>query len=184
MGVTGSRVGRIMLLAAAAAFSLWLLRGGVQAAQADPARAQGKDAGKIEGKADGGAPANPNASHASGASPAPAARDPRVAEIDTQIKALRDQFTSQLNPLEEQIKALREKFDPQIKALQDQRREIVESGKSPEMRALDDQEQADLKSLADQEKAEIDKVRQHYDQMRKDIQAKYQARRKELNEKK
>ena len=112
---------------------------------------------------------------------APATRDPRIAEIDAQIKALREQFHAQLDPLEAQVKALRNKFEPQISALEDQRRELVESGKPAEIRALDEQEAAEMKSLADQEKTEIEKVRQHFADERKEVQAKYQQRRKELH---
>jgi len=91
-------------------------------------------------------------SEPSPAAPAtPAAKDPRVADLDNQIKSLRDQYHSELDPLETQVKALRDKYDPQIAALEDQRHTLVESTKSPQVRDLDDQETAELKQLADQE---------------------------------
>jgi septal ring factor EnvC (AmiA/AmiB activator) len=114
----------------------------------------------------------------------PAAKDPRIADLDSQIKALRDQFHSQLDPLEAQVKSLREKFDPQLAALEDQRRDLVEASKPPEVRALDDQETAELKQLGDQEKSEVEKVRQRFADERKEVQAKYNERRQELTHKK
>lgn len=154
-------VGRILLLAAMAGLGVWTLRGGVWPAQADPAKPSAK--------------ATPQATTAA------TSRDPRVAELDAQIKALRDQYKAEIDPLEAQVKAVRGKYDAQINTLVDQRKELVESEKSPEIRALDEQEAADLKTLADQERAEIEKVRQKYGDMRKDIQAKYQRRRQELH---
>ena len=113
-----------------------------------------------------------------------APRDPRIADLDSQIKTLRDQYHSQLDPLESQVKALRDKFDPQIASLEDQRRVLVEATKSPQMRALDDEETAELKQLGDQEKTEVDKVRQRFADERKEVQAKYKERRQDLAYKK
>jgi len=116
-------------------------------------------------------------------STAAAAKDPRIADLDGQIKALRDQYHSELDPLETQVKALRDKFDPQIASLEDQRRGLVEATKSPQVRALDDQEAAELKQLADQEKTEVEKVRQRFADQRKDVQAKYKEQRQALAKK-
>ena len=112
-----------------------------------------------------------------------AAKDPRIADLDSQIKALRDQFHSQLDPLETQVKALRDKFDPQIASLEGQRHDLVEAAKPPDVRALDDQETAELKQLGDQEKSEVDKVHQRFADERKEVQEKYKQRRQELGKK-
>jgi TolA-binding protein len=84
--------------------------------------------------------------------------DPRIADLDAKIKALREQYKAQLDPLQAQVKELQTKYEMQITALEDQRREIVESGESADMRALEEQEVAEMKSIGDQEKAEIEKV--------------------------
>jgi len=89
-----------------------------------------------------------------------AATNPAIQDLDNKIKALRGEFHMQLDPLQAQIKALRDKYDPQIKSLEDQRRDLVEQGKPPEIRELDEQEQRELSELSDREKDEIDKVRQ------------------------
>jgi hypothetical protein len=140
----------------------------------------------VAGVARGGAPAAHAVDTPAPASvpTTPAAKDPRIADLDSQIKALRDQFHSQLDPLEAQVKSLREKFDPQLAALEDQRRDLVEASKPPEVRALDDQETAELKQLGDQEKSEVEKVRQRFADERKEVQAKYNERRQELTHKK
>jgi septal ring factor EnvC (AmiA/AmiB activator) len=104
-------------------------------------------------------------------------KDPRIADLDSQIKALRDQYHAQLDPLESQVKALRDKFDPQIATLESQRHELIEASKAPQVRALDDQEAAELKQLSDQEKAEIEKVRQRFSDQRKQVQAEYKEKR-------
>ncbi len=110
---------------------------------------------------------------------AAAAVDPRIKELGDRIKALRDEFHSQLDPLQAQVKALHDKYDPQIKDLEEQRKTLVEQAKPPEIQQLDQQEDADLAALADRERAEIDKVRERYTDERKDLQQKYAERRKE-----
>jgi len=115
-----------------------------------------------------------------GSVPTATPKDPRIADLDSQIKALREQYHSQLDPLETQVKALRDKFDPQIASLEDQRRSLIEDAKTPQVRALDDQEAAELKQLADQEKEEIDKLRQTFADQRREVQAKYKERRQQL----
>lgn len=107
--------------------------------------------------------------------------DPRrgqIKQLDEQIKSLRGELHAQVDPLEAQIKALRDKFDPQIKGLEEQKKTLVEQGKSPSMREIDEQESSELATLAQQEKEEVDKLKQHFADQRKEIQAKYDARRK------
>ena len=111
---------------------------------------------------------------------APAPKDPRIAELDAQIKTLKEQYHSQLDPLQEQVKALKGKFDPQISSLEDQRRDLVEAAKPPRIRELDEQEAAELKQLGDEEKTELDKVRQRFADERKQVQEKYKEKRQDL----
>ena len=114
--------------------------------------------------------------------PAPAAAaNPQVAELDQQIKAMRDEFHNQLDPLQAQIKALREKYEPQIQSLVDQRDGLVEQGKSPSLQQLDAQEKSDLAALADREKADLEGVRQKYTDERHALQQKYADQRRELS---
>jgi hypothetical protein len=155
--------GRFLVTAATVIVAGWGAWGWIRTAHAQPAKP----------------PAGAAAVRAGGT--AAPARDPRIADLDAQIKSLRDQYHEQLQALDDQMQALHAKFDPQIKALEDQRRDLVESGKPPGMKTIDDQEQAELKSLADQEMSEIQKVRQHYADLRKDLRARYQQRRKELH---
>ena len=151
------RFNRVVLLAVAAALAFWPVQGGAQAIHGSAAKSPNTPSTK----------ATPT--------------DPRIADLDAKIKALREQYKAQLDPLQAQVKELQTKYEMQITALEDQRREIVESGESADMRALEEQEAAEMKSIGDQEKAEIEKVRQRYDEMRKDARAKYQERRKELH---
>ena len=111
--------------------------------------------------------------------PAPA-QDPQVAQLDQQIKAAREEYHSQLDPLQAQVKALREKYDPQIRSLEDQRWTLVEQGKSPEMQQLDAQERSALAALAEHEKADVDAAHQRCADQRRELQQKYADRRKEL----
>ena len=113
--------------------------------------------------------------HASGPS-----QDPQVVQLDVQIKAMRDEYHSQLDPLQAQVKALRDKYDPQLKSLEDQRWTLVEQGKTPEVQQLDAQEKTDLAALADREKAEVQAVRDRYTTQRKDLQQRYAERRQAL----
>src|SRR5262245_55911870 len=78
----------------------------------------------------------------------PTPKDPRIAQLDTQIKTLRAQYHAQLDPLEAQVKATKDKFDPEIKTLEDQRHDLVEAAKPPRVRELDEQEAAELQQLA------------------------------------
>ncbi len=113
--------------------------------------------------------------------PPATAPNPQIAQLDQQIKAMRDEFHAKLDPLQAQIKSLRDQYEPQLKTLEDQRSTLIEQGKSPDLQALDSQEKADLASLADREKAEIEGVRQRFADQRKDIQQKYAERRKEMS---
>jgi len=124
--------------------------------------------------------ARPTNTSAGAPVPMDAAKDPRIADLDNQIKSLKAEYHAQLDPLETQVKGLREKFDPRITSLEDQRRTLVEAAKTPPVRALDDQEAAELKQLSDQEKTEVDKLRQRYADERKEVQAKYKERRQQL----
>jgi hypothetical protein len=108
------------------------------------------------------------------------ARSPELRDLDNRIKALRDDFHSQLDPLQAQIKSLRDKFDPQIHDLEDQRRALVEKGKPSTIQQLDQEEDHELADLSDREKAEVDKVKQSFAEQRRSIQQKYDERRKEL----
>ena len=130
------------------------------------------------------APSAPTTESAPASAPSSTAlKDPRIADLDGQIKTLREQYHSQLDPLEAQVKALRDKFDPQLASLEGQRHDLVEAAKSPDMRALDDQEASELKQLAELEKSEVDKVHQRFADQRKDVQDKYREHRQELAKK-
>ena len=136
------------------------------AAARSPAERPGRDR-----MPEGAAPGAPQAP--------PAAVDPQVRELDDRIKALREEFHSQLDPLQAQVKALHDKYDPQLKDLEQQRRTLVEQAKPPEIQQLDQQEDTDLAALADREKAEIDKLKQRFTDERKELQQRYAERRKE-----
>src|SRR6516164_1928222 len=85
------------------------------------------------------APATEPAPATAGAPTIAGAKDPQIADLDGQIKSLREQYHAQLDPLETQVKALKDKFDPQIASLEDQRRTLVEATKPQQVRDLDDQ---------------------------------------------
>lgn len=103
-----------------------------------------------------------------------------IRDIDAQLKALRDEYKSQMDPLQAQIKALRDKYDPQIKDLEAKRKDLVLANESPELRALSEDEDKQLAALADQEKTEVDALRQKFSDQRKALRASFDEKRKEL----
>jgi hypothetical protein len=103
-----------------------------------------------------------------------------IHDLDAQLKALRDEYKSQLDPLQTQIKALRDKYDPQIKDLEAKRRDLVLANESPDLRALDEDQDKQLAALADQEKTEIDALRQKFSDQRKALRASFDEKRREL----
>ena len=103
-----------------------------------------------------------------------------IREIDAQLKALRDEYKSQMDPLQTQIKALRDKYDPQIKDLEAKRKDLVLANESPELRALSEDEDKQLAALADQEKTEVDALRQKFSDQRKALRTSFDEKRKEL----
>lgn len=105
--------------------------------------------------------------------------DSEIKQLQGQIKSLRDELHSQLDPLQSQIRALHEKYDPQIQGLEDQKKTLVEQGKPAAIQQLDRQEDAELAALVEREKTEVEKVHQQTATERKEIQEKYDARRKE-----
>jgi hypothetical protein len=112
----------------------------------------------------------------------PAATSPdqaRIHDLDVQIKALRDQYKSQADPLQAQVKSLREKLDADLKPLEDERHDLVERDKSPAIRALDDDEAAQLAAMADHEKADVEKVHQGYTEQRTALKASFDQKRRD-----
>ena len=113
--------------------------------------------------------------------PAPAhPKDPRIADLDQQITALRADRKTQVDPLEAQLKALRERFDTQIDSLTAQRKSIVEAGESPALRELDEHETSELTALNDREKADIESTRTRYENEKKELRESYAAKRKAI----
>jgi hypothetical protein len=107
-----------------------------------------------------------------------------IHDLDQQIKAMRDEFHSKLDPLQQQITALKQQYEPQLKSLEDKRHDLVEAGKPQAIQDLDRQEASELAALADKEKAEIERVRQQYAEQRRDVQARYKEQRERVSGKK
>ena len=124
------------------------------------------------------------------AAPAPASypadgeRHAEIKALDEKIKALRDQYKSQVDPLEAQVKSLREKFDADLKPLQDQRNLLVAEGESPELRMLNEQETSQIADLDSREKSEIEGIRGKYDSEKKQLRDSFSQKRHELLAKK
>jgi hypothetical protein len=124
----------------------------------------------------GGRPSPPSAPHehsSSTSSPDQA----RIHDLDLKIKALRDQFKAQADPLQAQLKSLRETLDAELKPLEDERHDLVERGKFPAIQALDAEEVTQLAALADHEKADVEKVHQGYAEQRATLKASYDQKR-------
>jgi TolA-binding protein len=168
-----SRLGLVLMFSLAlAGLIAWVV--GVDRSIASPPPARGLAAEQPRGVL------RPEGTAGGTAPNAGASLTPQIKELDGRIKALREEFHSQLDPLQEQVKALREKYEPQIADLEGQRKTLAEQGKSPEVQRLDAQEDAELAALVDREKAEIEKVKQRFADERKEIQQRYSDRRKEL----
>jgi hypothetical protein len=123
-----------------------------------------------------GRPAPPTHEHSSSTTSPDQAR---IHDLDLKIKALRDDFKSQADPLQAQLKSLREKLDADLKPLEDERHDLVERGKSPAIQALDADEATQLAALADHEKAEVEKVHQNYAEQRTALKASFDQKRRE-----
>ena len=141
-------------------------RAGSSPAQAEPAPAKAAPRG--------------SAGHERDRDRAPDPRTAGVRELDERIRQLRQEFHSQLDPLEAQIVTLRAKYDPQIQSLEDQRKALVEQNKPGAIQELDRQEAAELASLAEQEKSDLEKTRQHYADARKELKLRYDEKRKQV----
>jgi hypothetical protein len=121
----------------------------------------------------------PMSGDAKTAPPVDDGRRGEIADLDSKIKQLRQEFHAELDPLQTQVKSVRDKYEPQIKTLEDQRKTLAEESKLPKIQELDRQEDADLAALADREKTEVDKVKARYADERKAIQQKYDEQRKD-----
>ena len=115
---------------------------------------------------------------------ADAERRGAIKELDDKIKALRETYKSQVDPLEAQVKSLREKFEADLKPLQDQRTQLVEEGQSPDLKSLNEQEAGQIADIDTREKADIDGVRKKYDDEKKQIRDSFAQKRHDLMAKK